>query len=58
MPPMLAGRIGGAKNRLWFSGLGRRVIVDRGDRPQRTEDGIDVLPVAAFLAALDDRRLW
>jgi hypothetical protein len=55
---MLAGRIGGAKNRLWFSGLGGRVIVDRGDRPQRTEDGIDVLSVAAFLAALDDRRLW
>lgn len=41
-----------------LAGLGRRVIVYLGDRPQRTEDGIDVLPVAAFLAALDDRRLW
>jgi hypothetical protein len=28
------------------------------DRPQRAEDGIDVLPVATFLAALDERRLW
>ena len=41
-----------------LAGLGRRVIVYLGDRPQRTEDGIDVLPVAAFLAALDERRLW
>jgi predicted AAA+ superfamily ATPase len=39
-------------------GLGRRVIVYLGDRPQRTEDGIDVLPVTSFLAALDERRLW
>ena len=41
-----------------LAGLGRRVIVYLGDRPQRTEDGIDVLPVAGFLAALDERRLW
>ena len=41
-----------------LAGLGRRVIVYLGDRPQRTEDGIDVLPVAAFLTALEDRCLW
>jgi hypothetical protein len=29
-----------------------------GDRPQRTEDGIDVLPLREFLAALEQRRLW
>jgi len=29
-----------------------------GDRPQRTEDGIDVLLLQAFLAALEERALW
>jgi hypothetical protein len=29
-----------------------------GDRPQRTEDGIDVLPVRELLAALEQRKLW
>ncbi|MCK6530665.1 DUF4143 domain-containing protein [Myxococcota bacterium] len=39
-------------------GLVRRVLVCRADRPRRTEDGIDVLPVAAFLAELEQGRLW
>jgi len=32
-------------------------VVYLGDRPQRTEDGIDVLPLREFLAALEQRKL-
>lgn len=39
-------------------GLRRRVLVHRGDRPTRTEDGIDAWPVATFLEALESDRLW
>jgi hypothetical protein len=39
-------------------GLDRRLIVYLGDRPQRTEDGIDVLPLGGFLGALEERSLW
>jgi predicted AAA+ superfamily ATPase len=39
-------------------GLRRRVVVYRGERPQRTADGIDLLPVAAFLADLESSRLF
>lgn len=39
-------------------GLRRRVLVHRGDRPTRTEDGIDALPVATFLEALESGSLW
>ncbi len=39
-------------------GLRRRILVHRGDRPTRTEDGIDALPVETFLEALDGGRLW
>lgn len=39
-------------------GLRRRVLVHRGERPTRTEDGIDVWPVATFLEALAADRLW
>lgn len=39
-------------------GLRRRVLVHRGDRPTRTEDGIDVWPVETFLQALEQGRLW
>lgn len=39
-------------------GLRRRVLVYRGDRPLRTEDGIDVWPVASLLEALESGTLW
>ncbi|HZK16330.1 MAG TPA: DUF4143 domain-containing protein [Solirubrobacterales bacterium] len=39
-------------------GLRRRVLVHRGDRPTRTEDGIDAWPVATFLEALEGGSLW
>ncbi|MFM7291038.1 MAG: ATP-binding protein [Planctomycetia bacterium] len=39
-------------------GLKRRIVVSLADRPQRTEDGIDVLPLRDFLALLEDHRLW
>jgi predicted AAA+ superfamily ATPase len=39
-------------------GLRRRVLVHRGDRPTRTEDGIDAWPVATFLEALASGGLW
>jgi hypothetical protein len=43
---------------LCLAGLDRRLIVYLGDRPQRTEDGIDVLPLGGFLATLEERSLW
>jgi len=39
-------------------GLKRRILVHEGPRPQRTADGIDVLPVRAFVEALQARTLW
>jgi predicted AAA+ superfamily ATPase len=39
-------------------GLRRRVLLHRGERPTRTEDGIDAWPVATFLEALESDRLW
>jgi uncharacterized protein len=41
-----------------LSGLKRRIVVYEGMRPQRTEDGIDVLPVKAFIEALQARTVW
>lgn len=41
-----------------LSGLKRRIVVYEGMRPQRTEDGIDVLPVKAFVDALQARTVW
>jgi uncharacterized protein len=41
-----------------LSGLRRRILVHRGDRPTRTEDGIDAWPIATFLEALETDRLW
>jgi len=41
-----------------LSGLRRRVLVHRGDRPTQTEDGIDVWPVATLLEALESDDLW
>ncbi len=39
-------------------GLRRRILVYRGARPTRTEDGIDAWPVEALLEALAEDRLW
>jgi len=39
-------------------GLRRRVLVYRGDRTLRTEDGIDVWPVSTFLDTLAAGGLW
>jgi predicted AAA+ superfamily ATPase len=39
-------------------GLRRRALIYRGDRALRTEDGIDVWPVATFLDALAAGELW
>ena len=36
----------------------RRIVVCRGDRRQKTADGIDILPVAAFLAQLERQSLF
>lgn len=36
----------------------RRILLYRGDRPMRTDDGIDVLPVNAFCNALEQGSLW
>jgi predicted AAA+ superfamily ATPase len=41
-----------------LAGLKRRLVVYLGDRPQRTADGIDVLPLRGFLAALEQHKLW
>jgi len=38
--------------------LTRRLLVYRGDRPQKTADGIDILPVGAFLAQLEKSSLF
>lgn len=38
--------------------LRRRVLIHRGDRPFRTEDGIDVWPLSIFLEALASGDLW
>lgn len=38
--------------------LARRVLVYRGDRSLRTEDGIDVWPVSRLVSALAEGALW
>lgn len=39
-------------------GLTRRVLVHQGERPGRTEDGIDLWPIATLLQALQTDGLW
>jgi len=39
-------------------GVARRVLVYLGDRPLRTDDGIDVLPLDVFFGQVADRTLW
>jgi predicted AAA+ superfamily ATPase len=41
-----------------LDGLARRILVCRAERRARTAEGIDVLPVAAFLEELAEDRLW
>ncbi len=41
-----------------LSGLRRRILIHRGDRPTKTEDGIDAWPIETFLEALEGDRLW
>lgn len=36
----------------------RRVLIHRGERPARSEDGIDIWPVETFVEALAADRLW
>lgn len=38
--------------------LRRRVLIHCGERPARTEDGIDLWPVESFLEALETDGLW
>ncbi|MCX6872304.1 MAG: DUF4143 domain-containing protein [Verrucomicrobia bacterium] len=40
-----------------LKGLGRRVVVFLGERPFRTEDGIEALPIRSFLDELDGKTL-
>ncbi len=39
-------------------GVVRRVLVCLAERPQRTKDGIDILPVRDFAGLLETGRLW
>jgi hypothetical protein len=39
-------------------GIARRVLVYLGDRRLRTEDGIEVWPLRAFLDAVANKKLW
>jgi predicted AAA+ superfamily ATPase len=39
-------------------GVRRRLIAYRGERRQTTSDGIEILPVASFLAELSESRLF
>lgn len=41
-----------------LKGLQRRILVYLGDRRLRVSDGIDILPLAAFLRELEEDRLW
>ena len=40
-----------------LKGLRRRLIVFMGERPFRTEDGIEALPVRDFLQELEHKRI-
>ncbi|MEW6219129.1 MAG: DUF4143 domain-containing protein [Thermodesulfobacteriota bacterium] len=40
-----------------LKGLGRRLIVFLGERPFRTEDGIEAMPIPSFLAELEGKTL-
>jgi predicted AAA+ superfamily ATPase len=52
------GQMAGLRAIAELPGLRRRILIHRGDRPTRTEDGIEVWPVETFLEALEEDRLW
>ncbi|HET7052926.1 MAG TPA: ATP-binding protein [Solirubrobacterales bacterium] len=52
------GQLAGLRAIAELPGLRRRILVHRGARPTRTEDGIDVWPVETLLEALTEDRLW
>lgn len=41
-----------------LAGLRRRVLIYRGDRAFKTEEGIEIWPVPTFLEALESGELW
>jgi hypothetical protein len=41
-----------------LSGVKRRILVFRGDRKQKTADGVEILPVASFLTELEGSALF
>jgi hypothetical protein len=41
-----------------LSGVKRRILVFRGDRKQKTADGVEILPVASFLTELEGSTLF
>ena len=41
-----------------LSRVRRRIVVSRGDRREKTADGIEILPVAAFLRELERNTLF
>jgi uncharacterized protein len=47
----------GLKSIADLKGIRRRLVVFMGDRPFRTEDGIDALPVRDFLQELETKRI-
>jgi predicted AAA+ superfamily ATPase len=52
------GQMAGLRAIAELPGVRRRVLVHRGTRPTRTEDGIDAWPVETFLDALEGDGLW
>ncbi|HEX6229487.1 MAG TPA: AAA family ATPase [Solirubrobacterales bacterium] len=52
------GQMAGLRAIAELPGLRRRVLIHRGDRPTRSEDGIDAWPVETFLEALAGDGLW
>jgi uncharacterized protein len=40
-----------------LKGINRRIVVFMGERPFRTEDGIEALPIRDFLAELEQKRI-
>ena len=52
------GDLAGLRAIAELAGLRRRILVHRGTRPTKTEDGIDVWPVETLLKALAEDGLW
>ena len=52
------GQMAGLRAIAELPGLRRRILLHRGDRPTKTEDGIDAWPIETLLEALAEDRLW